>query len=333
MENNKYIFDQMTCHIPNRFVEESLKRSIKNEEYQEYAPPMGIPLLHELILEDFKLKDTDAVVCVTDGSLPAIFQTVSQLAFKTFIDSEPAWKWPRLYNNNSLELVPGKIKPSDIMEDSLVNICNPQNPMGHLYTKEELEKIGRKAAEMGAYILYDCTYKDFTMDEYYPLYKLNSERTITTWSMSKSPGMAGMRVGGVICSPDMMEKIFKFRPNQLGSSFPGQKAAIVALYLKDQWLPALRKIVALNRDCMYNNLPDCTFPMEDASSSVWVELPEKINSTKLTSELKKEEMFVRDGIYYQEYGYEGNFIKVGTAVPLQWIADLCKMIKKYMDIY
>ena len=326
----------MTCHVPNKFVEEALKRSIKNKEYQEYAPPMGIPLLHELILKDFELEDTDAVVCVTDGSLPAIFQAISQLnTFNTFIDSEPACPWPRLYNNVNLELILGKIKPSDIVENSLVNICNPQNPLGHLYTKEELEAIGEKTNEVGAYILYDCTYKDF-IDEYIPLYKLNPERTITTWSMSKSPGLAGMRVGGVICSPDMMDKLYTLRPNQLGSSFPGQKAAISSLYLKDQWRPDLRKIVDLNRDCLYNNLPDCTFPMEDASSSVWVELPKEVDSSDLTAKLRKQEIFVRDGIYYQgfrwraiyykEYGYEGNFIKVGTAVPMQWIFDLCKAI-------
>ena len=70
------------------------------------------------------------------------------------------------------------------------------------------------------------------------------------------------------------------------------------------------------------------FPMEDASSSVWIELPKELNSTSLVSDLKKQGIFVRDGIYYQEYGYEGNFIKVGTAVPLEWIADLCRAINE-----
>jgi len=212
--------------------------------------------------------------------------------------------------------------------------------LGHLYTKEELEAIGKKTSEVGAYILYDCTYKDF-IDEYIPLYNLNPERTITMWSMSKSPGLAGMRVGGVICSPEMMDELYTLRPNQLGSSFPGQKAAISALYLKDQWLPDLRKIVDLNRDFLYNNLLDCTFPMEDSGSSVWVELPKEVNSSVLTTKLRKQEIFVRDGTYYEgfrwraiyckEYGYEDNFIEVGTAVPMQWISNLCKAINLYIN--
>jgi aspartate/methionine/tyrosine aminotransferase len=321
--------DQMTCHVPNEYVEKAIALSMDQGEYQQYAPPKGLPKLHELVLKDFDLEDTDAEVCVTDGSLPAIYQSIKYAChpdiFSEFLDSEPAWGWPRKYSGeaNLLSLVDSrKIIPDDIKKHSFLNICSPQNPIGFAYTVDELIALGKRAAVLGAWVLQDCTYKDY-VDDYYPLYKLNPDRTLTTFSFSKSPGMAGLRVGGVICSKRNMEQIFTLRPNQLGSGFPGQRAACDALMFKDKWLPKLRDINEANKKFIYSSLPWCSFPTDDKGNSVWIELPEEIDSSYLTEQLFKEKIQIRDGIYYKQYGYKGNFVKVGTAVPPQWISTLC----------
>lgn len=318
--------NQMTCHIRNPYVEHAIVKSIELGEYQEYAPPKGLPNLHEMVLKDFGLQDTDAEVCVTDGSLPAIYQAICYTCppdtNSIFVDSEPAWSWPRRYSKRELlKTTPVKIAPDDIEDKSFVYICSPHNPIGFEYTVEELEALAMKARDVDAWILQDCTYKDFS-NQFFPIYKIHPNKTITTWSMSKSPGMAGMRVGGVICNPKMMKEIFTLRPNQLGSNLPGQRAAVAALEAKDQWLPNLLEKISENREYIYSNLNIGFCPKPDRANGVWIEFPKEYNSTTVTEQLDEKKLLVRDGIYYKDWGYKGNFIKVGIAVPHEWIEEL-----------
>jgi aspartate aminotransferase len=320
------LMDQMTCHIPNRYVENAIRMALDSGEYQCYPPPMGLPNLHKLVLKDFELEDSDAKVCVTDGSLPAIYQTIMDTCHpeqhRRFIDSEPAWGWPRKYSQREPTKIEDKISPSDITSASdFINICSPQNPVGFDYTNKELEALAKKARKVDAWVLFDCTYKDYS-EYYYPMYKIHPEKTITTWSMSKSPGMAGMRVGGVICSEKNMNKMFTLRPNQLGSNLPGQRAACAALDFKRDWLPTLLKQVDENRQYIYKNLTLGNCPKPDKGNSVWIEFPESHDSSDITAALKAKDIQVRDGIYYKGWGFEGNFIKVGIAVPHEWIMEL-----------
>ena len=325
VNNLPRLMDQMTCHIRNQYVEYAIARSMERGEYQEYAPPKGISNLHELVLRDFDLDDTDAEVCVTDGSLPAIYQAIRYICnpdtYRKFVDSEPAWGWPRRFSGREPITLPGKITPDDIDDRSFVNICSPQNPIGFDYTAEELEALAIKARDVDAWVLQDCTYKDYSK-HFFPIYKIHPNKTITTWSMSKSPGMAGMRVGGVICSPKRMKEIFTLRPNQLGSNLPGQRAAASALSFKERWLPDLLQQVNENREYIYSNLKIGSCPQPDKSNSVWIEFPKEHNSTTVTERLKEKKLMVRDGIYYKAWGYDGNFIKVGIAVPHEWIEEL-----------
>ena len=320
------LMDQMTCHIPNKHVEYAISIAMQRGEYQQYAPPTGVDNLKMLVLKDFDLVGTNAEVCVMDGSLPAIYQAIKYIChpetYRRFVDSEPSWGWPRKYAAKDHKLVTRKITPDDIVDDrDFVNICSPQNPIGFDYTVEETIAIAEKAKKVNAWILQDCTYKDYS-SHFYPIYKTHPARTITTWSMSTSPGMAGMRVGGVICHPKLMEDIYTLRPNQLGSNMPGQRAAASALSFKKEWLPDLLNIVDTNRQYIYSNLKIGECPQPDKSNSVWIEFPKEHDSTVVTAALKNKDLWVRDGIYYKGWGYEGNFIKVGIAVPHEWIQEL-----------
>ena len=325
--------DQNTCHLPApSFMKRTIRAGIRDNLFQNYPPPMGYDWLHEQILDDIGLSDTDAKVCITDGAGPAIYQILTFLKNSNgrFIDSDPAWKWPREYVKEMPQfLVPGKIKPKHIQGADVINIVNPQNPIGHTYTVDELIEIKDAAKENGAWILYDCTYKDF-LNEYYAIYQDYPEKTFITLSYSKSPGLAGLRTGAVVCSPDNMKAVFGLRGNQLGSSSIGQLAAGASLHTKSEWLPKLKKTTIANRDYIIDNLKDMPveFPYEfNFGNSLWIDLPQH-NSTDLWKSLSEKGILVRDGIYYKSLDNpERQFFKVTTSVPKKWCIQFTEEFK------
>ena len=140
---------------------------------------------------------------------------------------------------------------------------------------------------------------------------------ISPEDISKSVGC--MRLGGVICNPQAMREIYSMRPNQLGSSLVAQKGGIAALKTVDQWLPDLLDTTNHNREWIYGNLPG-KFPRPDNGNTVWVEL--RRDSTDVSNEYHDKGILVRDGKYYGK-GH-GNFIKITTSVPHEWIKKLSK---------
>ena len=310
--------NQSTCHIRNYKVEEALITSINEGDHQKYAPPYGLPELQELILDRFEVTGSDAEVLVTDGSTSAIYQAVRYLChpdvYRPFVDMEPSWGWTKKFTRKrDFQTVPHKIRPEDVPERGLVNICSPQNPTGEKYKITELISIAQECKRKNAWLLYDCAYRDY--GDYVPLYKYHPDRTITTFSFSKSVGC--MRLGGVICNPDVMRDIYSMRPNQLGSSLVAQKGGIAALKTVDQWLPDLLDTTNHNRDWIYGFIPG-KYPRPDNGNSVWLELER--DSSDVTAEYYSRGILVRDGKYYGK-GH-GNFIKITTSVPHEWVKKL-----------
>lgn len=94
-----------------------------------------------------------------------------------------------------------------ITEDTrIVVLLNPNNPVGNVYTEEELRRIIEKTRETGSIVLIDEAYHYFWPETFLP-YALSEENVIVLRTFSKLFSLAALRLGIVIAHPDLIHYI------------------------------------------------------------------------------------------------------------------------------
>lgn len=115
-----------------------------------------------------------------------------------------------------------------------VVICNPGNPTGYLYTKEELEKLRDLVKKHNLFLFADEVYREFCYDGAEPFSVLNlagiEDNVILIDSVSKRYSMCGVRIGALISkNKEFMAAALKFGQARLSPPSLGQLAAEAAL--------------------------------------------------------------------------------------------------------
>ena len=113
-------------------------------------------------------------------------------------------------------------------------ICNPNNPTGYLYSKEELEQLAEIVKRRDLFLFVDEVYRDFCYDGKHHTSILQfaglENNAIVLDSVSKRFSMCGARVGCVISrNADVMSTVLKFAQARLSPPTFGQIAAEGAL--------------------------------------------------------------------------------------------------------
>src|SRR5205807_264686 len=121
-------------------------------------------------------------------------------------------------------------------------LIDPNNPLGSGYTRDQVRGLSDVARDRDLWLLNDVTYRDFNKGHvlasaFYP------EQTLTSYSFSKGPGLAGMRIGALVAPPGgtVMKALRRLDTNVLGVNVLAQRAALAALQTKKEWLPEVRK--------------------------------------------------------------------------------------------
>ncbi len=126
-------------------------------------------------------------------------------------------------------------------------LCNPLNPTGKVFLREELERIGALAVKYGLIILSDEIWSDivFTPLKYVSIASLDEairQQTIIVTGFSKSYALAGLRIGAVIAFSQQHYQLLMQASNHQstihGSNVLGQVAAATALNDCGDWLQA-----------------------------------------------------------------------------------------------
>jgi aspartate aminotransferase len=113
-------------------------------------------------------------------------------------------------------------------------ICNPGNPTGYLYSKEELEKLRDLVKKHDLYLFADEVYREFCYDGAEPFSVMNLEgidnNIVLIDSVSKRYSMCGVRIGALISrNKDLINTALKFAQARLSPPTFGQIAAEAAL--------------------------------------------------------------------------------------------------------
>ena len=123
-------------------------------------------------------------------------------------------------------------------------LCNPSNPCGKVFTKDELEYISQLAIEFDAYVITDEVYEHMVYPPHKHLYLASfpnmQQRTISCSSLSKTYSITGWRLGYIIADKriiDGCKMIHDFLT--VGAAAPLQKAACAGLSLGEEYYQQL----------------------------------------------------------------------------------------------
>ena len=226
---------------------------------------------------------------------------------------------------------------------TLMILCNPHNPTGYVWSRDELMRIIKLAQKHGVIVISDEIHGDLGLKgpDYTPTCSLPEEyrqNLVTLVSTSKTFNVAALHAAtGIVANPILREHftraINKYEvaePNLL--AIPG---TIAAYTQGADWLHQLKKYLLDNREYLEqfisDNLPQLHVVPGTATYLVWIDVSEVTNdSNALAQKIRQETgLIINPGTYYHGNGNE--FIRINIAYPLAQIKDgltrLAKAIK------
>lgn len=154
-------------------------------------------------------------------------------------------------------------------------LCNPSNPCGKVFSKEELEYIACLAVKYDTYVITDEVYEHIVYAPYKHTYfaSLPSmfERTISCSSLSKTYSITGWRLGYCIAPENIIEQIKKVHDFlTVGAAAPLQEAAVVGLEFSDAYYDELQKLYTHKKDLFLNGLKELNIPHTEPQGAYYV---------------------------------------------------------------
>ena len=140
-------------------------------------------------------------------------------------------------------------------------ICNPSNPTGYLYTKEELEVIRDIVVKHDLFLFADEVYREFVYDdkEHFSVMNLEGidQNTILVDSVSKRYSMCGARIGAIISkNKEVMSTAMKFAQARLSPPTFAQIASEAALNTPASYFDEVKEEYVGRRDLLVKALND-----------------------------------------------------------------------------
>jgi aminotransferase len=131
-------------------------------------------------------------------------------------------------------------------------LCNPSNPSGKVFLREELLCIAGLAEEFDVFVLTDEVYEHIVYTPHEHTYFASLPgmfaRTISCSSLSKTYSMTGWRLGYIIASTSVINEARKVHDYlTVGAAAPLQQAAVTALELPDRYYQELRALYTQKR--------------------------------------------------------------------------------------
>lgn len=160
-------------------------------------------------------------------------------------------------------------------------ICNPGNPTGYLYTKEELNTLRQIVLENDLFLLADEVYREFCYDgrDHNSILSLEGleKHAIVVDSVSKRYSMCGVRVGAMVSrNKEVMNTALKFAQARLSPPTLGQIASEAALNTPQSYFDDVKEEYVERRNVLVNGLnaiDGVTCPMPGGAFYAMAELP------------------------------------------------------------
>lgn len=208
----------------------------------------------------------------------------------------------------------------------LMLLCNPHNPGGRVWTRDELTRVAELCRKYGVRVVSDEIHCELTLydNEYVPFGSLPDELSrgsITCCSPSKAFNTAGLQIANIVCrDAEVRNRIDRaININEVCDVNPFGVIALQAAYSDDgyEWLTQLRKYISANYDLLLERfareLPKCKVMRMEGTYLAWIDCSElHISSDEIEEMLMHEnKVWVNAG---SMYGAEGAaFIRINMA--------------------
>lgn len=228
-------------------------------------------------------------------------------------------------------------------QTSLMIFCNPHNPCGIIWTKEEIAKIGALCKKYNVTVISDEIHCDITAPgkSYVPFASVSKECadiSITCIAPTKCFNMAGLQTAAVMVPNRFLRhKVWRAlntdevaEPNAFAIT-----AAVAAFDKGDPWLEELRSYLWENRKCVCDfvekELPQIHIVDADATYLMWLDCSRLTDDSVAFTQMIREKtgLYISDGA---EYGGNGRyFVRLNTACPRSVLKEGLKRLKAAID--
>lgn len=208
----------------------------------------------------------------------------------------------------------------------LMLLCNPHNPGGRVWTRDELTRVAELCHKYGVRVVSDEIHCELTLydNEYVPFGSLPDELShgsITCCSPSKAFNTAGLQIANIVCrDAEVRNRIDRaININEVCDVNPFGVIALQAAYSDEgyEWLTQLREYISSNynllRERFARELPKCKVMRMEGTYLAWIDCSElHISSDEIEEMLMHEnKVWVNAG---SMYGAEGAaFIRINMA--------------------
>lgn len=162
-----------------------------------------------------------------------------------------------------------------------VIICNPNNPTGYLYSKEEMEQLGRLILKHDLYLFSDEVYREFCYDglpHFSAMHIKDAGRNVVMVdSVSKRYSACGVRIGALVTrNREVISAALKFAQARLSPPSYGQIVGEAALDTPDEYFKQVQEEYTERRNLMVNmlnNIDGVMCPMPKGAFYTTARLP------------------------------------------------------------
>lgn len=228
----------------------------------------------------------------------------------------------------------------------LMLLCNPHNPGGRVWTRDELTRVAELCRKYGVRVVSDEIHCELTLydNEYVPFGSLPDELSrgsITCCSPSKAFNTAGLQIANIVCrDAEVRNRIDRaININEVCDVNPFGVIAMQAAYSDEgyEWLTQLRKYISANYDLLLERfareLPKCKVMRMEGTYLAWIDCSElHISSDEIEEMLMHEnKVWVNAG---SMYGAEGAaFIRINMACTSELLNEGITRIVNGLDAY
>ena len=227
-------------------------------------------------------------------------------------------------------------------QTTLMILCNPHNPVGKIWSREELAQIGELCKKHSVTVISDEIHCAFTVPgkKYVPFASVSdtcAEISAICVSNSKSFNLAGLQSAAVIVkNPTLRHKVWRgINTDEVGEPNVFAVRANIAAYTKgDEWLDAVVKYIFDNKRfaCEYikENIPSLSATCSEATYLLWIDISKcDKDSRDFARELReKTGLYISNGAAYGSGGEK--FIRINLATSRDILTRALTMLRDYV---
>lgn len=226
---------------------------------------------------------------------------------------------------------------------AMMILCNPHNPIGKIWDRQTLQKIGELCIKHHVLVLSDEIHCDLTVPEkqYTPFASVSDEIrdiSITCMAPTKAFNLAGIQTAAVsVPNPVLRHKVWRgLNTDDVAEPNAFAAVAAVAAFTKgEKWLDELRKYIAENKriaaEYISTHIPSLKVLSSDATYLLWIDCKSIYDGKNDPSEDIREKtgLFLSGGSHYGKGG-EG-FVRMNVACPRKTLSDGLDRLNRYMN--